>query len=48
MLADPDHVLPAWISEKFGPNTPINPEPAQRELTYSEALREAMRQALGL
>jgi 2-oxoisovalerate dehydrogenase E1 component len=46
VLADPDHVLPAWISEKFGPNTPINPEPGQRQLSYSEALREAMTLAL--
>ena len=46
VLADPDHVLPAWIREKFGPNTPINPEPGKRELTYSEALREAMALAL--
>ena len=46
VLADPDHVLPAWISEKFGPNTPINPEPGQRMLSYSEALREAMALAL--
>ena len=46
MLADPDHALPAWISEKFGPNTSINPEPGQRMLSYSEALREAMALAL--
>jgi 2-oxoisovalerate dehydrogenase E1 component len=46
VLADPDHILPAWIREKFGPNTPINPEPGQRELSYSEALREAMALAL--
>jgi pyruvate dehydrogenase E1 component alpha subunit len=46
VLADPDHVLPAWIREKFGPNTPINPEPGQRQLSYSEALREAMALAL--
>ena len=46
VLADPDHVLPSWIQEKFGPNTPINPEPGQRELSYSEALREAMALAL--
>jgi 2-oxoisovalerate dehydrogenase E1 component len=46
VLADPDHVLPAWVREKFGPNTPINPEPGKRELSYSEALREAMALAL--
>ena len=31
----------------FGPATRINPDPGTRELSYSEALREAMRQALG-
>lgn len=46
VLADPEHVLPAWIREKFGPNTPINPDPGKREITYSEALREAMALAL--
>ena len=46
MAADPDHVLPAWAAEHLGPNTPINPDPGTRELTYSEALREAMAQAL--
>jgi pyruvate/2-oxoglutarate/acetoin dehydrogenase E1 component len=44
--ADPEHVLPAWAKEHLGSNTPINPEPGTRELTYSEALREAMAQAL--
>jgi hypothetical protein len=44
--ADPEHVLPAWAREHLGPNTPINPVPGTRELTYSEALREAMAQAL--
>ena len=46
VLADPEHVLPAWIREKFGPHTPINPAPGTREITYSEALREAMALAL--
>ncbi len=46
VLADPEHELPAWIREKFGPATPINPEPGQRQLSYSEALREAMALAL--
>jgi len=46
--ADPERVLPAWVEEAFGPDTPINPPcpPNTRELTCSEALREAMRQAL--
>ena len=46
VLAAPDQVLPAWIKRTFGPETPINPAPGTRELSYSEALREAMRQAL--
>lgn len=45
--ADPEHVLPDWAKDAFGAATPINPEPGTRELTYSEALREAMAQALG-
>ena len=32
--------------QTFGPNTPINPPAGTREITYSEALREAMAQAL--
>ena len=46
VAADPDHALPTWAAEHLGPNTPINPDPGTRELTYSEALREAMAQAL--
>ncbi len=46
LAADPDHVLPAWAAERLGPDTPINPDPGNRELTYSEALREAMSQAM--
>lgn len=46
VLAAPEQVLPAWIKTAFGPDTPINPEPGTRELSYSEALREAMGQAL--
>jgi pyruvate dehydrogenase E1 component alpha subunit len=46
VLSAPERVLPAWIKRTFGPATPINPEPGTRELSYSEALREAMRQAL--
>lgn len=46
VLADPERVLPAWIKRSFGPDTPINPDPGERQLSYSEALREAMRQAL--
>lgn len=46
VLAAPERVLPAWIKRTYGPATPINPPPGTRELSYSEALREAMRQAL--
>ncbi len=46
VLSAPERVLPAWIKATFGPTTPINPPPGTRELSYSEALREAMRQAL--
>jgi len=44
--AAPDRVAPAWVRDTFGPRTPVNPPPGTRELTYSEALREAMAQAL--
>jgi 2-oxoisovalerate dehydrogenase E1 component len=44
--ANPNKVLPAWIKNSFGPNTPINPAPGTREITYAEALREAMDLAL--
>jgi 2-oxoisovalerate dehydrogenase E1 component len=46
VLAAPERVLPAWIKQTFGATTHINPEPGTREISYSEALREAMRQAL--
>jgi 2-oxoisovalerate dehydrogenase E1 component len=46
VLAAPDEVAPAWMREKFGPNISVNPPPGTREITYSEALREAMAQAM--
>ncbi len=46
VLADPEHALPAWAAATFGPATPINPPAGDREITYSEALREAMSQTL--
>jgi 2-oxoisovalerate dehydrogenase E1 component len=46
VLADPEHVLPGWVRSTFGPATRINPPPGDREITYSEALREAMSQSL--
>ncbi len=44
--ANPTKILPAWIRETFGPNTPINPPSGQREISYAQALREAMALAL--
>ena len=44
--AAPARVPPAWIKRTFGPETPINPPPGEREITYAEALREAMDLAL--
>jgi 2-oxoisovalerate dehydrogenase E1 component len=46
VLAAPDRVAPAWARQTFGPGIPVNPPAGSRELTYSEALREAMAQAL--
>jgi 2-oxoisovalerate dehydrogenase E1 component len=46
VLAAPERVLPPWIRRTCGAETRINPEPGTREISYSEALREAMRQAL--
>lgn len=43
---DPDRLLPAWAAQKLGAATPINPDPGQREITYAQALREAMQSAL--
>ena len=44
--ADPLHALPRWVKETFGPTTPILPPEGSREISYAEALREAMAQAL--
>lgn len=44
--ANPYQVLPGWIKTSFGPTTPIAPPPGEREITYAEALREAMGQAM--
>lgn len=40
--AAPYKVLPKWIRETFGSNTSIAPPAGEREITYSQALREAM------
>lgn len=46
VVAAPERVTPAWARQTFGPSTPVNPPAGTRELSYSEALREAMAQAL--
>jgi len=46
VVADPVHARPRWIRETFGPTTPILPPEGSRELSYAEALREAMALAL--
>jgi pyruvate/2-oxoglutarate/acetoin dehydrogenase E1 component len=46
VLAQPERVLPAWTAATFGTGTRINPPEGDRVITYSEALREAMAQAL--
>jgi hypothetical protein len=46
VLAQPDQVLPKWIASTFGNATQINPPAGERNISYSEALREAMGQAL--
>lgn len=42
----PFEILPQWIAGTFGDDTPITPPPGTREITYAEALREAMAMAL--
>jgi len=46
VAANPDRALPTWIRSTFGSATPVAPSSGQRELTYAEALREAMVQAM--
>ena len=46
VVAAPDRVAPAWARQTFGVHVPVNPPAGTREITYSEALREAMAQAL--
>ncbi|GAB4445170.1 MAG: alpha-ketoacid dehydrogenase subunit alpha/beta [Anaerolineae bacterium] len=46
VIANPDRALPAWIKKTFGPETLIAPPPGDREISYAEALREAMAHAL--
>ncbi|MFW5943465.1 MAG: alpha-ketoacid dehydrogenase subunit alpha/beta [Chloroflexota bacterium] len=42
----PYEVLPQWIAATFGDDTPIAPPSGEREISYAEALREAMALAL--
>lgn len=44
--ANPQNILPSWIRHTFGTQTPINPPTGKREITYAEALREALDLAL--
>ena len=37
---------PAWIRRHVGADTPVNPPAGERQITYAEALREAMELAL--
>lgn len=37
---------PPWIRRAFGPEVPVEPPAGTRELSYAEALREAMAQAM--
>jgi pyruvate/2-oxoglutarate/acetoin dehydrogenase E1 component len=46
--ADPERRLPEWAGAKLGSATPINPVPGSREITYAQALREAMHTALSV
>ncbi len=46
VAADPGRIAPAWARATFGDNVTVNPPAGTREITCSEALREAMAQAL--
>lgn len=46
VAAEPERNLPAWMRTTFGPATPIAPAPGERVISYAEALREAMAQAM--
>jgi len=46
VIAKAHRALPTWVRVTFGTTTPIEPPPGERELTYAEALREAMVQAM--
>jgi 2-oxoisovalerate dehydrogenase E1 component len=42
VAAAPEANLPRWIRQTFGADTPINPPAGDRQISYAEALREAM------
>ncbi len=44
-VEDP-HMPPLWIRQTFGPGIAVEPPPGAREISYAEALREAMAQAM--
>jgi len=44
-VEDPS-IPPRWIQRTFGPETAVEPPAGTRELSYAEALREAMAQAM--
>lgn len=46
VYAEDPHMPPLWIRQTFGPGTAVEPPPGTRELSYAEALREAMAQAM--
>ena len=46
VAAAPTKTLPQWIRKTFGDETPIMPPPGERQVSYAEALREAMALAL--
>ncbi|MDW8064846.1 MAG: pyruvate dehydrogenase (acetyl-transferring) E1 component subunit alpha [Anaerolineae bacterium] len=46
VYAEDPSMPPFWIRRTFGPETAVEPPPGTRELSYAEALREAMAQAM--
>ncbi len=46
VYAEDPSVPPRWIQQAFGPGTAVEPPAGTRALSYAEALREAMAQAM--
>ncbi|WP_376789819.1 pyruvate dehydrogenase (acetyl-transferring) E1 component subunit alpha [Thermoflexus sp.] len=46
VYAEDPSMPPLWIRQAFGSGTAVEPPPGTRELSYMEALREAMAQAM--